>query len=304
MDNIEYTINEQEVWMKIGRNLFLFVASTIGVQYFIEILVHSFWPELAKISSYPVIVSFIAIDLFALPIYLILMKRLPDSNKGEVKSIGFLKFIGLFSISIGIGLIGNILGLAVNSVFSILKGTSIINPVTDVIFKGKPYITILYVGIIAPIVEEIIFRKVLIDKVRRYGDMVAVLTSGIAFGLIHMNLHQFFYAAALGMIFAYVTIKTNTVKYAIGIHMLINLSSTLIGYLILNEKYIIIGVIVGIIYLLTITIGICLFLVNYKKIKFDVANVIILDMKKVIFNSWIISYIIICSLFIIFNILL
>ena len=64
--------------------------------------------------------------------------------------------------------------------------------------------------ILSPIIEEILFRKILIDKIKLYGDKVAILVSAVTFGVYHGNLSQVFYATALGAIFAYVTLKTKS----------------------------------------------------------------------------------------------
>ena len=54
-------------------------------------------------------------------------------------------------------------------------------------------------------------------------DKVAIITTAILFGLFHANFSQFFYAVALGMIFAYVTLKTGTIKYSIILHIVVNI---------------------------------------------------------------------------------
>ena len=51
----------------------------------------------------------------------------------------------------------------------------------------------------------------------------AVLISGIAFGLVHGNFYQFFYAAGIGMLLGYVYLRTGNVLHTIGLHMCINM---------------------------------------------------------------------------------
>lgn len=75
----------------------------------------------------------------------------------------------------------------------------------------------------APIVEELLYRKMLIDRIAAYGDGVSVVVSGLLFGLAHGNFSQFFYAFGLGALFAYVYIKTGHIGYTIGFHMFFNL---------------------------------------------------------------------------------
>ena len=86
----------------------------------------------------------------------------------------------------------------------------------------------LVVGIGAPVFEELIFRKVLIDRTVKYGEYVSIVLSGIMFGLLHGNFSQFFFAALIGMLFAYIYIRTGRIRYTIFLHMAINLSSALV----------------------------------------------------------------------------
>ena len=81
---------------------------------------------------------------------------------------------------------------------------------------------ILIVGVIAPIFEELIFRKVLIDHVAPKGELVAILASGIMFGLFHGNFQQCFFACFIGFLFAYIYLKTGRVIYTILLHMTLN----------------------------------------------------------------------------------
>lgn len=77
--------------------------------------------------------------------------------------------------------------------------------------------------VIAPVFEELIFRKIIAERLRPFGDMTALLVSGIAFGLFHQNFMQMFYAAALGLLFGYVYFRTGKLWMAILLHSLFNL---------------------------------------------------------------------------------
>lgn len=46
--------------------------------------------------------------------------------------------------------------------------------------------------------------------------------SALAFGLFHMNFYQFFYAFGVGLILAYVYLRTRSLRYPVLIHMIIN----------------------------------------------------------------------------------
>ena len=92
------------------------------------------------------------------------------------------------------------------------------------IVEGLPvWITLVFAVILAPLAEELIFRKLLLDRLRRYGDAAAVLVSGLAFGLFHGNLHQLFYAALIGMLLALVYLRTGRLSVTAALHAAVNL---------------------------------------------------------------------------------
>ena len=81
---------------------------------------------------------------------------------------------------------------------------------------------VVFLVILGPIFEEWMFRKQLIDHTRKYGEKTAILLSGLAFGLFHMNLFQFFYAFLLGVMFGYIYMRTSKLRYSTAMHMIIN----------------------------------------------------------------------------------
>lgn len=87
------------------------------------------------------------------------------------------------------------------------------------------WLYLLLVGVFAPLGEEFLFRKVLLDRVRPFGDRAAIWVTAVAFGLFHLNLYQFFYATALGVLFAGVVVKTGKLWHTIVLHSAVNLGS-------------------------------------------------------------------------------
>ena len=81
------------------------------------------------------------------------------------------------------------------------------------------------VAIIAPIVEEIVFRGVLYRLLAvRIGVPVAIVVSGLLFGAIHFNAMGFIPLSALGMYFAYLYQQTGSLWVPIAVHALFNAS--------------------------------------------------------------------------------
>ena len=84
------------------------------------------------------------------------------------------------------------------------------------------------VVIVGPIVEELIFRKVMIDRLSIFGDRAAILISAIACGLFHGNLSQLFYATLVGLLFGYVYARTRRIRNSIFLHMIVNFLGSVI----------------------------------------------------------------------------
>lgn len=80
----------------------------------------------------------------------------------------------------------------------------------------------LYVGLGAPISEEILFRGVLLRSMEPYGKRFAIITSALLFGLFHGNLSQAPFAFLVGLVLGYVTVEHN-IGWAMVLHMFNNL---------------------------------------------------------------------------------
>lgn len=87
----------------------------------------------------------------------------------------------------------------------------------------------LYVVIIGPIVEELVYRGGILMGLRRFGDRFAVGTSSIIFGLMHGNIPQIIFATMAGLVLGYICVKTNTLRYAILVHMTNNFIATVLS---------------------------------------------------------------------------
>lgn len=86
----------------------------------------------------------------------------------------------------------------------------------DIIIYG------LAVVIGAPIFEEVVFRGILLTHQLKHGCWHAAIVSGLLFGLFHQNHSQMFFAAALGVLFAFIDIKAGSIIPSIIAHMVVN----------------------------------------------------------------------------------
>ena len=82
---------------------------------------------------------------------------------------------------------------------------------------------LVYNGIAAPIVEELLFRGVLFRVLRRWVAFPwAMIISAVVFGAYHGNLVQFVYAGICGVLLAYLCEKYDSIIAPIVSHMVMN----------------------------------------------------------------------------------
>lgn len=80
----------------------------------------------------------------------------------------------------------------------------------------------LYMVVLAPIIEEIVYRGFVVKLISPYGKTVAIVLSAFIFGLMHGNLSQFVTAFATGLVYTTIAVKANSIAPTIIMHMLNN----------------------------------------------------------------------------------
>ena len=174
------------------------------------------------------VVTFAPMYLAGVPAGLLIIRRVPfmPLEKGK---LGPGRYAVIILISIFMMYAGNLVGIAIQSLVEKLVGFVPGNPLDDYVTGDSLVLQILFMVILAPLIEEFIFRKTLIDRMHPYGEKLAVVTTAAMFGLFHGNLSQMFYAFTLGLVFGYVYLRTGKLRYTVGLHMLINLLGGVVG---------------------------------------------------------------------------
>lgn len=164
-----------------------------------------------------------------------LLCRSKDSTPIEKHKMSVGQFICCVFMNTAICGVGAIIGAIVNMLCLVPFGAQNTNALAELMTNSSPFWRILTVGIGAPIFEELILRKFLIDRIHKYGEGIAILASGLLFGLFHGNFSQVFFAAGLGFFFAYIYLRTGKIWYTIAFHMIINMTSAAISMPILES---------------------------------------------------------------------
>lgn len=264
---LKVKVDNKKVFNRIGLAIFvsMILVNIIQVIFFGIIgvvnqeLLSAPWINYAAIA--------ISFYLIGFPVFYLMIKNLPEEEKRESKTLGVFEVIKICFMSYSIVYIVNFLTNILMMLIAVIKGSEVTNPLVNML-EGSNWIwSLIFAGILSPIIEEMMFRGVMLNKLRRYGDKVAIITTAILFGLFHANFSQFFYAVALGIVFAYVTLKTGTIKYSIILHIVVNIMGGVILPAVIGDGSNIVAVgCVGLALLAIVIVGLVLLIKNRKNI--------------------------------------
>ncbi len=217
----------------MGWKIAVFAVLNLVLQLAYSYLIPEFIGDWVKNKDwYTWCMMLIPMYLMAFPIFYLLTMTQKDKMVIPKKKIGVGRFILAVFMCAGICGVGMILGLIVEMLLALVipvtPDADSANTLANMMVSSSPFWRILTVGIGAPIVEEMIFRKCLIDRTIKYGEWMAIFTSGLLFGLMHGNFMQFFFATGLGMLFAFIYVRTGKIWYTILLHMCVNLTTSVI----------------------------------------------------------------------------
>ena len=153
-----------------------------------------------------------------------LPKMSPEKHRVSPKM-----FFGFLLVMSFIGTLGSLMGTGMLTVWDIITKNNTTNQLNELLASVKPWQLFLCVGIIAPIIEEFFFRKLLIDRLLPHGEFYAILVSAAMFGLFHQNFSQLFYAFGLGVILGYLYCKSGSYIAVTLLHMAFNIIRGIVG---------------------------------------------------------------------------
>ncbi len=175
--------------------------------------------------------------VIAFPLIFMIFQKIPVQMKGEKKKMSFGKLFIAFLMCYSITYISNFVGVIFTAIIALFKPSGQVeNVMLEITGSLHPAVNFFVVVICAPIMEELLFRKVLLSRTAKYGEGISIVFSGLVFGLFHGNLNQFVYAFLLGIFFGFIYVKTRDIRYSIALHMGINFMGSFIGAFILEHS--------------------------------------------------------------------
>lgn len=213
---------------RLGAALVLIAVITSALQVVLGVAAKVYMEltgvDLNSISWVMWAMTFVPLYAVGVPVGLTVLKGM-SKDEGTPTPLGVGRFWTMLLICFPVMYVGNLVGTVLSS---LLSGGTAVNGLESYALDNSIW-KVLVMVVLAPLVEEYVFRKQLMDRCLRYGEKTAVVFSALTFGLFHMNLFQFFYAFGLGLIFAYVYLKTRRLRYCVAMHMAINFTGSVLA---------------------------------------------------------------------------
>lgn len=101
---------------------------------------------------------------------------------------------------------------------------------TTALLSGNILLTVLSSAVVAGIVEEVVFRALIIGRLTpAFGKKACIAVSAVIFGAAHMSPVAFFYATLLGIILGAMLLRYRSVWMCATVHICFNLTAILAG---------------------------------------------------------------------------
>lgn len=215
------------------------------IYWFMPVVIVNAFSLIVKLAGWPTpsdsvqyLVRFLGMYLITMPLMILVLSRHPET-KPERTAFKGKQFIRLLAVSFGIMITCNVIGTVISAIVESFVGVQIQDyGVIELISEVDTSLALVFISIVGPIYEELIFRRMLVTRFLRYGEGVAVVLSALIFGVFHGNWSQFTYTFAIGMFFAVIYVKTGDIRISMALHITINfIGSVLLGSLMKWAQY-------------------------------------------------------------------
>lgn len=155
-------------------------------------------------------------------------------TKQKIKDILPMKALSLKNIILIIilSILVQVFSGLIGSVTSLIANNDVGNSVTDYLTQYPFSLLVWSVAILPGILEEVIFRGVILTNYKPAGTFKAIIFSSLLFGIMHLDLYQFFYTATLGIFLGCLVHYTKSIYASILSHFTINFSQLLLAKLV------------------------------------------------------------------------
>ncbi len=145
-------------------------------------------------------------------------------------------------------------------------------------------LTMIATMAVPALIEEFAVRGIALGILRKFGDTFGILTSSLLFALMHRNFQQIPFAFLVGLVLAFITIKTDSVWIAVAVHAFNNGTAVLLEFLTENMSNIVASLVFSVFFMVSLILGIVALLFSNQAqelFKIEKSGTIMAEGKKI-----------------------
>ena len=207
---------KKEYWIIIIVYIAMQLSSLVGLPLFMYGF--KFW----GISQSLAVPSWLLASFTIALLIIIFILRKEMNNRDFRKKGGSLGQSVIWAISgIFLALFAQYAAAIIENLLGIEMGSENTKDILTII-EAFP-LAIIVTSIIGPILEEIVFRKIIFGSLhKRYNFFISALISSVIFAAAHMEFQHILLYSAMGFTFAFLYVKTKTIIVPIFAHVAMN----------------------------------------------------------------------------------
>lgn len=154
----------------------------------------------------------------------VVLKEKAEHTAISPKMIFLAIFVALV-LSLGLNYLFNAIGL--------VKSSTNFQSVSDRQFDVNFYVGLFLYGVVSAFVEEVIFRGIIYNRLKRMFPIVlSIILTSVLFGIFHGNIVQGIYATIMGFVLCIFYEKSNKFIYPLVVHMVANIGVYVLSYIV------------------------------------------------------------------------
>lgn len=240
-------MEKQQKFSKICLIYFISLVCFVLIRIASSLGLFKLFSDVVADTIFTLVVQLLIMGILPFLLYILIYKK-QKINKQSIKEglsdIGFKKLsIKSVVIAIILGICVYVFNIMIASVFDMIlaifgyesgsSGSSNANTQTWFLF-----LSLLLTAVLPGVFEEILHRGILQKGVRDTKNFKWVLLcSGLFFGLMHLNVNQFFYATIIGIFFAFIAYITNNIWPSIILHFMNNAINVYLSFTNVNNGF-------------------------------------------------------------------
>jgi membrane protease YdiL (CAAX protease family) len=176
------------------------------------------------------LISIVALSLAAVWCLLLRGRKLFTSDiRQRREGMSFAKLMPLVALIFAIQFVSMVLSGALDALLQLLgQDQGAVNDSSDVLSGMVGTIGgFLYISLIGPFLEEVIFRGAAMRKLERHGANFAIITTSVLFAFYHLNFQQAIFTFMAGIVFAYAAGRYS-LKWAWVLHVINNMFASVL----------------------------------------------------------------------------